>query len=151
VIIPRYGTNIVLNGHQSKILVTDFSVGSKKILYSTVEVLTYAVIDSMETLVLWAPTGESGEFSVKDATSATVISGRGSANVNFYKGSGEVTVSFTQKGDMSVLMFSNGLRVVIVDRTTAYRFWAPTLTANPFAPANQTSICQYLLSIKDSY
>lgn len=139
VIIPRYGNNILLNGHQSKILVTDFSVGSKKLLYSTVEVLTYAVMDSVETLVLWAPTGESGEFSVKDATSATLLSGSGSTNVNFYKGSGELTTSFVQKGGMSVMMLSNGLRVVLVDRATAYRFWAPTLTANPFAPANQTS------------
>ena len=143
-IIPRYGSNIVLNGHQSKILVTDFAIGSKKLLYSTIEVLTYAVIDSVETLVLWAPTGESGEFSVKGATSASVLSGSGSgsANINFYKGSDEVTASFPQKGSMSVIMFSNGLRVVVVDRITAYRFWAPTLTANPFAPANQTGKCQ---------
>lgn len=141
-IIPRYGSNIILNGHQSKILVTDFSVGSKKLLYSTIEVLTYAVIDSKETLVLWAPADESGEFSVKDATSATVLSGSGSANINFYKGNGELTASFAQKEGMSVIMYSSGLRVIVLDRATAYHFWAPTLTANPFAPANQTGICQ---------
>ena len=134
--MPRYGGDIVLDGHQSKILVTDFSVGSKKLLYSTIEVLTYAVIDSVENLVLWVPAGETGEFSIKDATSASMLSG--TADIVFHKGNGELTASFTHLDGMNALMFSNGLRVMLVDRNTAYRFWAPTLTADPFAPVNET-------------
>lgn len=136
--VPRYGGSIALNGHQSKILVTDFSVGSKKILYSTAEVLTFAIIDSVETVVLWAPTGESGEFSIRDAVSASVLSSSGSSGIKSYVGKGETTVSFVQSGGMSVVMFSNGLRVILVDRSAAYNFWVPTLTNNPFAPVNET-------------
>ena len=131
-------TFVALNGHQSKIIVTDFSIGSKTLLYSTAEIPTYAVIDSEETLVLWLPTGESGEFSIKDATLASTLSDGGSSNVQIHPGNGELTVSLAQSGGMSVFKSSNRLRIILVDQTATYRFWAPTLTADPFAPANQT-------------
>ncbi|OQD68408.1 hypothetical protein PENDEC_c036G00600 [Penicillium decumbens] len=69
--IPRHGGKIRLNGHQSKIVVTDFVFGSHTLLYSTAEVLTYDGFDDIPTLVLWVPTGESGEFSVRAAKHGT--------------------------------------------------------------------------------
>ncbi len=38
-----------------------------------------------------------------------------------------------------MLVFTDGLGGIILDRTAAYRLWAPTLTADPFTPANETS------------
>lgn len=105
---------------------------------------TYAVIEFEETLVLWLPTGEAGEFSTKGMTSASILSDSGNSNIQLHIGNGELPVSFTQPGGMSALKFANGLRVIIVDRATAYRFWAPTLTVDPFAPANETS--EHILS-----
>lgn len=61
-----------MDGHQSKILGTDFAFGNETLSYSTAEILTYAVFDGVPTLALWVPTGESGEFSVKGANSGTV-------------------------------------------------------------------------------
>lgn len=132
--IPSEGT-IRLNGHQSKIVVTDFSFGpSHTLLYSTAEVLTHALMDKKPTLVLWVPAGESGEFAVKGARSGKVRSCPRCSNVTFSKKKDALVVHFTQKGDMSVLELNNGARVILLDRNAAYHFWAPTLTDNPLAP-----------------
>ncbi|KAK3941395.1 family 35 glycosyl hydrolase [Diplogelasinospora grovesii] len=145
--VPRYGGSIAINGHQAKILVTDFRFGSKTLLYSTAEVLTYSVIDNKEVLVLWLPSGESGEFTVLGASSAKLSSSFNST-VKIYPGFNNVTISFTtpttsgEVGSMTVVDFNDGSRVVLLDRTAAYKFWVPTLTNNPMAPENETVLVQ---------
>lgn len=148
VAIPQYGGSILINGHQAKVLVTDFAYGSKMLLYSTAEVLTYAVIDKKEILVLWLPAGESGEFAIHGATSGKVTSLDGSTNetsssVNFHFGLHNVTVSYTQNPGMTVVDLDDGTRVVLLDRTAAYKFWVPTLSNDPIVPANDTGRSDY--------
>ncbi|KAI1752742.1 glycoside hydrolase superfamily [Xylaria castorea] len=140
--IPQHDGNIAINGHQAKILVTDFQFGSKKLLYSTAEVLTYALIDGKETLALWVPTGESGEFTVLGVKPAKVKSCEGCANVKFFPGKSNITVSFTQNAGMSVIEFDDGSRVVLLDRSAAYLFWAPSLANDPMHAPNSTILVQ---------
>ncbi|KKK16977.1 hypothetical protein P175DRAFT_0529889 [Aspergillus ochraceoroseus IBT 24754] len=135
--IPRHGGTIRLNGHQSKIIVTDFKFGSETLLYSTAEVLTYAVFDQKPILVLWLPTGESGEFSIKGAKSAKSSTCSG-CSVEFFHDKGALTVGFTQAKGISVLQLDNGLRVILLDRTAAYEFWAPALTEDPLVPETES-------------
>ncbi|KAJ5704245.1 hypothetical protein N7493_011383 [Penicillium malachiteum] len=135
--VPQHGGVIRLNGHQSKIIVTDFTFGSGSLLYSTAEVLTYAVFDKVPTLVLWVPTGESGEFNVKGAKKGSTKSCQGCSDVKFIKEKGGLTATFTQSYGMSVLEIDD-IRVVILDRTYAYTFWAPALTTNPFVPETES-------------
>lgn len=137
--VPQYGGPITLSGHQSKILVTDFTFGSKSILYSTAEVLTYSVVDGKEVLALWVPTGESGEFAIRGVDSAKMASCNGCANVEIHRGESNVTVSFMQNAGMSVVELGDGSRVVLLDRTEAYRFWSPHTDNDPLAIGNQTS------------
>lgn len=137
-IVPRLGGSIRLNGHQAKIIVTDFTFGSETLLYSTAEVLTYAVIDKKPTLVLWVPTGESGEFAVKGAKSGSVVSKCQSCPaINFHQQGGNLIVGFTQSQGMSVVQIDNDIRVVLLDRTAAYKFWAPALTEDPLVPEDE--------------
>ncbi|KAK7914118.1 hypothetical protein PG985_011821 [Apiospora marii] len=140
--IPQHGSSITLSGHQAKILVTDFKFGSKKLLYSTAEVLTYSIVDGKEVLTLWVPTGESAEFSVEGATSAKLVSCGGCANVKVFsddqEGSNATTVSFMQKAGMSLVELDDGSRVVLLDRSAAYRFWSPALSNDPLATGNET-------------
>ncbi|KAI7968004.1 hypothetical protein EIK77_007759 [Talaromyces pinophilus] len=143
--VPRYGNSIRLNGHQSKIIVTDFQFGSHKLLYSTAEVLTYAILDGMPTLALWVPTGESGEFSVLGSKWASVQRCEGCSGVGFYPGqdtsnqtASELTISFTQDQGMSVIELDTGVRVVLLDRESAYHFWAPALNTDPSVPEDQS-------------
>ncbi|KAJ5131389.1 Glycoside hydrolase family 35 [Penicillium bovifimosum] len=140
--VPKYASSIQLNGHQSKILVTDFKFGSKTLLYSTAEVLTYAVFDKKPTLVLWVPTGESGEFSIKGAKRGSIKKCEGCSQVKFSKEHGGLTTSFTQHGGKTVLEYDDGVRVIVLDRTTAYEFWAPALTNDPFVPEDESVLVQ---------
>ncbi|KAE8351357.1 putative beta-galactosidase B [Aspergillus coremiiformis] len=136
--IPQYGTQITLNGHQSKIVVTDFKFGSKTLLYSTAEVLTYALIDGKEVLALWVPTGESGEFVVKGVNAAKFADNGSSANVEIHPGANNVTVSFMQRSGMSLVELDDGSRIALLDRSAAHVFWSPPLNNDPVEAGNNT-------------
>ncbi|PWY89958.1 putative beta-galactosidase B [Aspergillus heteromorphus CBS 117.55] len=140
--IPRTGGAIRLNGHQSKIIVTDFTFGNETLLYSTAEVLTYAILDDEPTLALWVPTGESGEFVIKGTKSGSVVSQGQGSEVEFHQESGNLVVAFTQSAGMSVVQLDGRIRVVILDRTAAYEFWAPALTEDPLVPETEAVLVQ---------
>lgn len=150
--IPQYQTAIALNGHQSKIIVTDFAFGSGHLVYSTAEVLSYIVTDGEPTLFLWVPDGESVEFYLQNAYKGKHANGLGCTDPKItVSGSGKGTVvSFAKASGMSVFTFAVGsghsnhqqVRVVVMDRSTAYNAWVPTLTVDPFAPANETVFVQ---------
>lgn len=135
--VPKFGS-ITLNGIQSKTVVTDFAIGSsgKKLIYSTAEILTISDLLDRQIIVFWAPEGETGEFLLKGASKVNVAKGCGLAS----KVSGEdgLTVAFTVHEKPLLLDFDNGVQAVIVDRDTAYRFWAPTLDNSPLAWENTT-------------
>jgi beta-galactosidase len=137
--IPQYAPETILDGHQSKIISTDFPVGKYSLLYTTAEVLSVAILDNITTIAFWVPTGESGEVSFKHLTTAKTVSCVGGSSIAFHAASGSIIMSFTQKVGMSVVNLDSGkLRVLLLDRSAAYKFWAPHLTANPLAPENQT-------------
>jgi hypothetical protein len=147
VTIPQYGGAITINGHQSKILVTDFAFGDKTLLYSTAEVLTYSILDNKPVLVLWLPSGETGEFAILGSTSAKATSAAGTDATNIsglgvHSASDSVTVSYTQGSGVTIIELEDGTRVVLVDRSAAYLFWVPTLGNDPFAPENETVLVQ---------
>jgi hypothetical protein len=118
--------------------VTDFKFGIKNLLYSTAEVLTYSTFDGVETLVLWLPSGESGEFTVEGAKSAKVTVGDGCSDVEIHAAASSVTVAYTQEAGPSIVELDAGARVVLLDRKSAYLFWSPPINNNPAARANET-------------
>lgn len=147
--VPKRAASLRLNGHQSKIIVTDFSFGGKTLLYSTAEVLTYEVFDKKPTLVLWVPTGESGEFNIKGAKKGSIKKCEGCSKVKFVKEHGGLTTSFTQSKGITILEFDNGVQVVVLDRTSAYDFWAPAITENPFVPETESGMyCKHITKIE---
>lgn len=137
--IPQFADDIVIDGHQAKILVTDFTFGDQTLLYSTAEVLSFAVIDGKSVLALWLPEGESGEFSVKSASSAELFDASASENtVEFNETDEGIVVSYVQSTGMNIVQLGDGTRILLLDRNAAYGFWAPTLNNDPFAPVNET-------------
>ncbi|KAI8269650.1 putative beta-galactosidase B [Colletotrichum sp. SAR11_239] len=114
--VPQIAPATSLKGHVAKILVSDFPIGQDKLLYSTAEVFTYAVIDEKPTLVLWVHPDESGEFNVTEH--GTIL-------------------KFTQGPGLSVA-FVGDTRVIMIDRFGAYAMFAPTLTNDPLTPVNET-------------
>jgi hypothetical protein len=131
--IPQKLSSMSLNGFQSKIVLTDFHFANRTLLYSTAEVLTYAILDGSPTLVLWAPDGESGEFCVKGATHAKVARVDGSTSVSSSAAGENLIITFTNQQGMSVIRVDGGPRIVILDRTSAYPFFVPSLSLDPLA------------------
>lgn len=136
--VPQYGNAITLDGHQAKILVTDFAFGRKKLVYSTAEVLSYSIIDGKEVLALWLPEGEAGEFKLKGGLKPKVLGAAGKDSVAFHEKHGGITVSYVQNSEMTVIELGDGARVLLLDRKAAYRFWVPTLDNDPMAPTDNT-------------
>ncbi|CAA9960047.1 beta-galactosidase B [Pyrenophora teres f. maculata] len=140
--IPQHSGSIVLNGHQSKIISTDFAMGNKTLTYSTAEILTYALIDFNPVVVLSTGVGESVEFHVKGATKGSLASSGSTSNATFRVEAGGVTTNIERVYGMSVYQFDNGVKVVVADKPTAYLFWAPNLSNDPFAPVDQSVLVQ---------
>lgn len=137
--VPQYGGSVTINGHQAKVLPTDFKFGSKNLLYSTAEILTYSIIDGKEVLAVWVPTGEAGELVVEGVTSAKLAkSASNSTSVNIIPGNSSVAINFSKTSGMTVVDLGDGARVVLLDRSAAYVFWAPSLGNNPLYPENST-------------
>jgi hypothetical protein len=140
--IPQHAGSIILNGHQSKILVTDFAMGNHTLTYSTAEVLTYALIDAKPVLVLTAGVGESVEFHVKGAKQGSTLSTNSNSNATFHSEANGITTNIQAISGMSVYQFDNGVKVIVADKPTAYLFWAPNLSNDPFAPVDQSGKSQ---------
>ncbi|UPL02867.1 hypothetical protein LCI18_013801 [Fusarium solani-melongenae] len=120
--VPTSGS-ITLNGRESKTLVTDFSIGSssKKITYATLEVLTVADLRDRQVVIFWAPDGD-GKADGKSLTKTK---------------NGIVTNVVTGK-EKTVFEYNNHVQAVVIDRQSAYKFWAPTLNNDPLAWENST-------------
>ncbi|CAO2651105.1 Nn.00g094020.m01.CDS01 [Neocucurbitaria sp. VM-36] len=140
--IPQHAGSILLDGHQSKILVTDFAIGHHTLTYSTGEVLTYALIDKKPVVVLSTGVGESIEFHIKGAKKGSLISNRAGSNATFHSEAHGITTNIAQVYGMSVYQFDNGVKVIVADKPTAYLFWAPNLSNDPFAPVDQSVLVQ---------
>lgn len=139
--IPQHGGQITLNGHQAKILTTDFTFGSKSLLYSTAEVLSYTVFGDTEVLALWLPEGETGEVTVKAASSIEQTGDEQLGQFKVTKGENDVTVTYTQEAGLFTAVLEDGSTIIFADRKAAYRFWVPTLSNAPHAPVNETGKC----------
>lgn len=143
--VPQYGGSITIDGHQAKILPTDFKFGGKNLLYTTAEVLTYSVVDGKEVLAVWVPSGESGELVVEGVTSARLAKKSSSSSnttttttVSIVPGNSSVAINFAGTSGMTVVDLEDGARVVLLDRPAAYVFWAPSLGNDPSYPENST-------------
>lgn len=89
--------------------------------------------------MLWVPTGESAEFSISGLSNATLTSCDKCANVEIHPEDSSVTVAFTQNAGKSIVTLEDGSKVVLLDRSAAYLFWAPSLSNDPMASPNSTS------------
>ncbi|KAK5127287.1 hypothetical protein LTR08_004450 [Meristemomyces frigidus] len=138
--------NVQLNGRQSKILTTDYHFGSHTLLYCSADILSYGIFD-VPVLVLYLGTGQMGEFAFKDVQGHLSFATYGSAHVSASTGYTNKTTSqgstsytkytYTQTAGSTVLRFSNGMLVYLLDTETAWNFFAPSTTSNPRISPNE--------------
>ncbi|KAK3326139.1 glycoside hydrolase superfamily [Apodospora peruviana] len=142
--VPQISGPAVLSGYEVRVWVADFHfAGNNTLVYSTAEVLTYVSdgTDGKTTLVLWVPDGLSAEFYLLGAREGkAVANGAGSTAITFDKRDKGVVVGVWRHHGMSVMEFDNNVRVVLADRSMAYKTWVPALTKDPRVPVNQTAL-----------
>ena len=126
-ILPRTINAIVLDGRQSKVIVTDYSFGSSKLLYSTASIFFAGKIGSRDTLFLFGDSNQSHEAGL----SLSGVPGirTAASNVKFATdNNGLTTVTFLPdiKGLITVWESDSQL-VFFSDPVTAATFWAPVI------------------------
>ncbi|KFX91010.1 hypothetical protein V490_06125 [Pseudogymnoascus sp. VKM F-3557] len=128
--------NVSLTGRQSKIIVTDYTFGKHALLYSTAEVLTYGVFD-VDVLVFYLREGHVGQFAFKGMPSHLTYKVYGKSKLESTTANGITTYVYTQSAGTSVVKFSDGTIVYLLELWTAWQFWAPATTKNPTVEADE--------------
>ena len=140
--------NVQLNGRQSKILTTDYNFATHTLLYCSADILTYGTFD-VPVIVLYLDVGQVGEFAFKSpgATFTTYGSAEttkltGHTNSTGGESSREYTkYTYTQTAGSTVLKFSNGVLMYLLDLDTAWNFYAPPTMSDPnVSPSEQVFV-----------
>jgi hypothetical protein len=127
--------NIALNGRQSKILVTDYRFGSSTLLYSSVDILTYGTFNK-DVIIFYLEEGQVGQFALKTSPSLANHTSYGTSTVAAAFSGSIATITYTQGPGKTVLEL-NGVLVYLLERNTAWKFWAPSTTSNPDVKPNE--------------
>ncbi|KAL1878815.1 hypothetical protein VTK73DRAFT_7468 [Phialemonium thermophilum] len=128
--------DVSLYGRQSKILVTDYSFGSHKLLYCSADVLINGVFDDADVLVLYLKPGQIGELVIQSENDLD-YEALGSSKVSSTKESGGQAIRWTQNSGVTTVRLSNGVLLYLLDQETAWKFWAPATTTYPQAKADE--------------
>ncbi|KAJ5184395.1 Glycoside hydrolase family 35 [Penicillium cf. griseofulvum] len=132
VTIPQLGGSLTLSGRDSKVHVVDYDVAGTNILYSSAEVFTWTKSGKSKILVLYGGPGEHHELAVSSNSKASVIEGSSSSITTKQVGKAVVIgwdVSTTRR-----IVQVGDLKIVLLDRNSAYNYWAPQLPAKGESP-----------------
>ena len=109
---------------------TDYQVGNgSSLLYSSAEVVTYATLD-VDVIVFYLNIGQKGVFVFKDAPTLKFQT-YGNSNVSSTSSDHGTQYTYTQGEGTTVVKFSNGVLVYLLDKETAWNFFAVPTTSNP--------------------
>lgn len=129
-----------LRGRQSRIVVTDYSVGDYTLLYSSAEVLTYGLFD-VPVIVAYLNEGQVGELAfkgdqLKNASFTTYGTETDFGATSTGNGT-SAAFKYTQGSGTTVVKFTQGPVLYLLEREVAYTFFAPPTTQNPNVSPNE--------------
>lgn len=127
--IPRIASAITLSGRQSKVLVTDYSFGSSKVLYSTAQVLYAGQIGSRDVLFLYGDPSQEHETALHLAGVPRLQAQSASISCTSFNGVSTITFLSGIEGLVTVWDSSEQL-VLYSDTATAGTFWSPEIPSN---------------------
>jgi len=101
--VPQLGGNLTLSGRDSKIHVTDYPLGSAKLLYSTAEIFTWKQFEQGKVVIVYGGHSELHELAIVTSSEPKLIEG--------------VDVKFKSVGKMVVMQWktSTARRIVHLD------------------------------------
>lgn len=124
-------SDVALDGRQSKILVTDYTFASHKLLYATADILTHGIFNK-DVLVFYLKAGQTGELAFKNEQDIKFTSA-GNSNFSSSTTGKQQVFKWTQGTGITAVTLSNGVTLYLLDQPTAWRFWAPATTLDPYA------------------
>ncbi|KAJ6094034.1 hypothetical protein N7467_002879 [Penicillium canescens] len=136
VTIPQLGGSLTLSGRDSKIHVVDYDVAGTNILYSSAEVFTWNKVGKSKVVVLYGGPGEHHELAVTSTSKASVVEGSSSGITTKQVGTAVVIgwdVSTTRR-----IVEVGDLKVLLLDRNSAYNYWVPQVPASGTSPGYST-------------
>ncbi|KAG8777856.1 hypothetical protein FRC15_011091 [Serendipita sp. 397] len=141
VVVPSSGV-MALNGRESKVIVTDYSFGSSKLIFSTAEVLTWQTFDGIDYIYLYTNPTDSVEIVVQTSS----VSGGNSTQSGFTITNKQkyTVISGSANRSSSIAAISIGKAVVLIaDKAVALASWAPRVTSgkgvNYYTPSPQVA------------
>jgi hypothetical protein len=133
--LPLLGGGLTIHGRDSKVHVTDYDIGGTTLLYSTAEVYTWKKYSDRTILILYGGPGEHHEVAVKTNATAQTMEGDGvTSDVNY----GAVILSWDTSATRRIVLLGE-IYIYLLDRNSAYNYWAPDIPAGGTFSAFGTS------------
>ncbi len=145
--VPQLGGQLVLNGRDAKIHVTDLAVGTVTVTYTTAEVFSISKTESGPVLLLYAGPNELHELAVPTSLQNPTIYGSG---VTTQTSNSSLIIQWTSSSQRRVLSFGSQLTIHLLDRNEAYNVW-PTELSAPSPIGNFYSPTKDLVILKAGY
>lgn len=137
--LPRIIPSISLDGRQSKVIVTDYSFGSSKLLYSTASVFFAGRIGSKDTILFYGDSNQNHEIALKLSGQSTATL---SSFVNHRSDESDIVDTITITRGFTGLLFlweSDTQVVLFSDAVTVTTFWAPVIPETRTTPTSPFS------------
>lgn len=132
--------NVSLFGRQSRILVSDYTIGEHTLLYSSGDIATWATFGDTTALVLYLKEGQTGEFAFKGEAGLTYSVHASPGNSSFATSNSSTAgqvFTYTQDSGATFVKFSNGVLVYLLTQESAWEFWAPSTSADVYGSADE--------------
>lgn len=141
VTIPQISDSLTLNGRDSKIHVTDYSIGAYLMLYSSAEIFTWKRFQDRTVLILYGGADESHEAAFTKQRTFQVLEG---ANVRSNVVNDTLRINWDVSTARKVIKIGPDLYVYLLDRNSAYNYWVLDLPAkapyNNYTTADPSSV-----------
>lgn len=126
--LPQIASSVTLGGRQSKVIATDYSFGTSKLLYTTAQILFAGRIGGRDVLFLYGSSTQEHEASVVlTGTSGVKASG---SYISFTLSNGNHTIISLLSGIKGLVTVYDSDKQLIMygDEDTATTFWAPVIS-----------------------
>ncbi|KAF8523825.1 glycoside hydrolase superfamily [Gautieria morchelliformis] len=128
VTLPQTLDSIVLDGRQSKVLVTDYAFGASRLLYSTAGIFFAGTIGSRDVLYLFGDSTQSHEAALLLVGTSTVKATTSNVTISTDSNSKMSTITVLPGVAGLVTVWESDTQMVLYsDSVTAATFWAPVI------------------------
>jgi beta-galactosidase GanA len=126
-------SSIEINGQESKVLISNYDIGSQHLVYSTSELMTTTTNGNRDTAIFYAKQGQEGETVLRYQTEPKVTVLSGVVSTDWDQNSGDLRLNYKHDGEAKVLI-RNGdheFLLLLETDTEAAKFWRQDTPQGP--------------------